>query len=140
VSIQAVLLPVFVQVALTFFILFWMGRVRFAAIRSRQVKVRDIALGQRAWPERPTQIANTYQNQFETPALFYALVALALITQKADLLFVVMAWLYVATRIVHAFIYTTSNDIRLRFSAFLAGSIVLMLMWLVFAVRVLASA
>src|SRR3712207_2485252 len=117
-SIQAVLLPVFVQVALTLFLMFWMARVRFDALRSRQVKVRDIALVQRSWPELPTQIPNSFHNQFEIPVLFYALVALALVTRQTDLLFVVMAWLFVASRIAHAFIHTTSNDIRLRFSAF----------------------
>jgi len=138
-SIQAVLLPVFVQVALTLFLMFWMARVRFDALRSRQVKVRDIALGQRSWPERPTQIANSFHNQFEIPVLFYALVALALVTRQTDLLFVVMAWLFVASRIAHAFIHTTSNDIRLRFSAFVVGVVVLTLMWIVFAVRILAA-
>jgi hypothetical protein len=140
VSIQAVLLPVFVQVALTLFLMFWMARARFGALRARQVKVRDIALGQRAWPERATQVANSFHNQFETPVLFYVLVALALVTRQADLLFVVMAWIFVASRIAHAFIHTTSNDIRLRFSAFLVGSLVLMLMWAIFAVQILASA
>lgn len=139
-SIQAVLLPVFVQVALTSFLMFWMARTRFGALRSGQVKVRDIALGQRAWPERPTQIANAFHNQFETPVLFYVLVVLALITHKADWLFLAMAWIFVASRIAHAFIHTTSNDIRLRFSAFVVGAIVLTLMWIIFAVRILASA
>jgi hypothetical protein len=140
VSIQAVLLPVFVQVALTSFLMFWMARTRFGALRSGQVKVRDIALGQRAWPERPTQIANAFHNQFETPVLFYVLVVLALITHKADWLFLAMAWIFVACRIAHALIHTTSNDIRLRFFAFVIGAFVLTLMWIIFAVRILASA
>jgi hypothetical protein len=136
-SIPAVLAPVFVQVALTFFLLFWMGRSRFAAIRSKEVKVRDIALGERAWPARVTQVSNAYHNQFELPVLFYALVALALITRKADLLFVVMAWIYVATRLVHAYVHTTSNRLIRRFQVFVVGAVVLMLMWIIFAAQIL---
>jgi hypothetical protein len=136
-SIQAVLAPVFVQVALTFVLLFWMGRSRFAAVRAKEARVKDIALGQPAWPDRVLQVANAYHNQFETPVLFYALVVLALITRQADLLFVVMAWLFVAARLVHAYIHTTSNLVIRRFQAFLAGTVVLMLMWLIFAVRIL---
>jgi hypothetical protein len=138
-SIAAVLAPVFIQVALTFFLLLWMGRTRFAAVRAGEVKAGDIALGQRAWPPEVTQVANAFQNQVELPTLFYTLVALALVTRQADLLFVVLSWLYVATRLVHAFIHTTSNIVTRRFLAFVAGAVVLMLMWIVFAIRILMA-
>lgn len=90
-SVPAVLAPVFAQVALTFFLLVWTGRARFAAIRASEVRVGDIALGQRNWPARVQQVANTYQNQFELPVLFYILVAFAILTRKADFLFLVMS-------------------------------------------------
>jgi hypothetical protein len=137
VSIPAILLPVFVQVALTFVLLFWMGRSRFATLRAKEVKVRDIALGERAWPPRVLQVTNAYHNQFEVPVLFYVLVALALFTKQADLLFVVMSWIFVATRLVHAAVHTTSNWVPRRFMAFLAGVVVLAIMWIIFAVRIL---
>jgi hypothetical protein len=101
-TIPAVLLPVFVLVALTFALLFWMGSARLRALKGGEVGVPDIALRQAAWPERPTQISNAYDNQLQLPVLFYALVPLALITRKADLLFVVLSWMFVATRLVHA--------------------------------------
>jgi hypothetical protein len=136
-SIPAVLAPVFVQVALTFVLLFWMGRERFASVRAGQVRVKEIALREQNWPVRVQQIANTFHNQFEVPMLFYALVALALLTRQADLVFVLMAWIFVAARLVHAYIYTTSNVVIRRFQAFMAGTTVLMLMWVIFAMRVL---
>jgi hypothetical protein len=136
-SVAAILGPVFVLVGLTFALLFWTGRSRFAAIRAGEVRVGDVALGQRAWPKQVTQISNTYQNQFELPILFYVLTALALFTRQADLVFVVMAWLFVASRFVHAYVYVTTNQIRHRFTAFLVGVAILMLMWIVFAVRIL---
>jgi hypothetical protein len=138
-SITAVLLPVFVQVALTFLLLMWMGRSRIASLRAGDVKVRDIALGERSWPTRIQQIANSYHNQFELPVLFYAIVALALITRKADLLFVVLSWVFVGSRLVHAVIHTTSNRVSQRFAVFLVGVIVLMAMWIMFALRILAA-
>jgi hypothetical protein len=136
-SIQAILLPVFVQVALTFALMFWMGSVRVAAISRGQVKVRDMALGQPVWPERETQIANCYHNQFQLPVLFYVLVALALFTRKADLLFVALSWAFVLLRLAHAFVHVTSNRVPTRFRWFLAGALVLLLMWIVFAARIL---
>ena len=53
-TIQMVLLPVFVQVALTFGLLFWMAWVRTGSISRGETKMRDIALGQAAWPAKPT--------------------------------------------------------------------------------------
>jgi hypothetical protein len=136
VSIPAVLAPVFVQVALTFVLLFWMGRSRLAALSSGEVKVRDIALGERNWPPRITQIANTYHNQFELPVLFYAVTAFALVTRQAGSVFVALAWLYVLTRLVHAYVYTTSNAMVWRFRVFLVGAAILMSMWILLAVQI----
>ncbi len=138
-SLQSVLVPVFLQVLLTFVLLVRTGGLRFAAIRAKEVRVRDIALGERAWPARVQAAANAFQNQFELPVLFYALVALALITRTADLLFVAMSWLFVLGRVGHALVHVTSNDVLLRFRIFLASSLVLMLMWLIFAARILLS-
>ncbi len=113
-SIQAILLPLFVEIVLTFVLLFWTGGVRTAAVRRGDVQPRDIALRQPNWPMRETQIANAYQNQLELPVLFYVLTILAVITRQADLLFVVMAWIFVASRLVHAGIHVTSNHLGRR--------------------------
>lgn len=136
-SVTAILAPVFVQVALTFFLLFWMGRSRFSVIRTGDVKIKDIALGERSWPKRTQQVSNAFHNQFELPVLFYVLVVLALITRKADTAFVVMSWLFVAARIVHAYVHTTSNRISVRFQLFLIGALTLLLNWIVFILRVI---
>lgn len=138
-SISAVILPVLVQVGLTLILLFWMGRTRVGHLRKGEVMVRDIALGERNWPKRVLQLQNAYHNQFELPVLFYALVALALITRKADMLFVVMSWMFVVSRLVHAAIHTTSNKISLRFMAFVAGVLILAAMWIIFAFRIFAA-
>jgi len=136
--VQAILAPLFVQVALTFALLVWMGAARIAAVRHGETRVRDIALGQSNWPPRIQQISNCYHNQFQLPMLFYVLVVLAYILHKADYLFIIMAWVFVALRIVHAAIHTTSNHVGHRLRAFAAGAIILLLMWVAFAVRILA--
>ncbi len=138
-SHAAVLIPVFVQIALTFALLFWMGKERQGAIARGEVWMENIALGQSAWPERATQIARAFHNQLETPVLFYVLVALALSTQKADLLFVLMAWAFVLARLAHADVHVTSNHVILRFKAYGAGLFVLMGMWAIFAVRIIGK-
>jgi hypothetical protein len=136
-SVQAVLLPLFVQVVLTFVLLFWAAYLRGQASMSGAVKPRDVALREPNWPPRAAQILNAFHNQLETPLLFYVLTILAWITRHADLLFVVMAWVFVALRLVHAFIHTTSNDVRRRGMVFMVGAIVLALMWSIFIIRIL---
>ena len=138
-SITAILLPVYVQVALTFILLLWMGSSRLGSLRTGEVKVKDIALGERNWPSRILQVQNAYHNQLELPVLFYVLVTLALFTRKADMLFVVMSWMFVTSRLVHAAIHTTSNKMAIRFQAFVVGVLILAAMWVIFGIRVLAA-
>src|SRR5665213_376771 len=134
----AVLLPVFVEVALTFVLLFRMGSLRIRALRDRTLRIGDIALGEPNWPKPTLQVQNAFQNQFELPVLFYVLIALALITQHASALLAGLAWLFVISRVVHAFIHSTSNDVPRRFWAYCFGMTVLIIMWLWFAVSVIA--
>ena len=134
------LYPVFVQVALVFFLLVWMGRARLAALTNKEVKLSEIAIGQRVWPNRVMQISNTYQNQFELPLLFFALVALAIhFPPIVDFAMIALAWGYVATRLGHAAIYTTNNAILWRFRVFMLGAFLLFCMWVLFAARIIAG-
>jgi hypothetical protein len=132
-----VLLPVFVLVGLTFALLLWMATARGRALTGREVGLKDIALGQQNWPERATKIGNCFSNQFEIPVLFYILIALALPLRHADFFIVLMSWVFVVTRFAHAGIFVTSNDVRTRSLAWFAGVLVLLAMWIYFALKIL---
>ena len=136
-SVQMVLLPVFVLVGLTFFLLLWMVTVRTGAVKARETSLKDIAAGQPKYPARVAQIGNCFSNQFEIPVLFYILIVIALPLHKADLFIVLMSWVFVVTRFVHAAIFVTSNDVRLRSLAWFAGMLVLLAMWIYFALKIL---
>ena len=136
-SVQMVLLPVFVQVGLTFALLIAMALGRRRALVSGETKSRDIALGEPNWPKGATQFANCYRNQFELPVLFYVLIALALPLRHADLFIVLMSWVFVVTRFLHAGIFVTSNDVRQRGLVWFAGVLVLLAMWIYFALKML---
>src|SRR6202045_3629230 len=136
-SIQMVLLPVFVLVGLTFVLLLWMVGARRGALVGGETKIRDIALGQPNWPTRATQIGNCYRNQFELPLLFYILIALALPLRHADLVIVLLSWVFVVTRFAHAGIFVSSNNVQQRSLAWFAGVLVLLAMWIYFALKIL---
>jgi hypothetical protein len=136
-SIQAVLLPLLVEVALTFVLLFWMGSMRVAAVRRGEVHPRDIALREPNWPRRLLQVQYAFHNQLELPVLFYVLTIVVWITRFADQLFVVLAGVFVLLRIMHAYVHVTDNNVPRRGVIFIAGAIVLAAMWVIFAVRLL---
>jgi hypothetical protein len=136
-SIQMVLLPVFLMVGLTFALFLGMAATRTTALKARQTRLQDIALGQPNWPERATQFGNCFSNQFEMPVLFYFLIALALPLRHADLVIVLLSWVFVVTRFAHAGIFVTHNDVQHRGLAWFAGVLVLFAMWLYFALKIL---
>ena len=136
-SIPMILAPLFVQVLLTFVVGFWLASLSSSALRRGEVKHADIALRQSNWPARTMQVRNSYQNQLELPLLFYVLTILAIITRHADLLFVIMAWVFVLSRLVHAYIHVSSNNLSQRGFWFGIGAFTLALMWLIFIVRIL---
>ena len=136
-SIQMVLLPLFVQVGLTFALLLGMATSRGRALSSRQTSPEDVAPGSANWPTRVAQVGDCFSNQFEVPVLFYVLIALALPLRHADLIIVLLSWVFVVTRFVHAGIFVTSNDVRQRGLAWFAGVLVLLAMWIYFALKIL---
>ncbi|GLK79071.1 MAPEG family protein [Methylopila turkensis] len=138
-SVQAVLAPLFAQVFLTFGLLLWMGRTRFAAVRAGQVTANAGSPRAFGWPDGAQKAADSFHNQLELPPLFALLVALALITKDADLLFVAMSWIFVASRVVHAVVHNGANRHMSRFRWFALGAVTLILMWIIYAVRVLVA-
>ena len=136
-SVQMVLLPVFVLVGLGFFLLLWMATARGQAVSARETSIKDIALREPNWPVKVTQIGNCFSNQFEIPVLFYLLIAFALPLRHADLFIVLMSWVFVVTRFAHAGIFVTSNDVRTRSLAWFAGVVVVLVMWIWFALKIL---
>jgi hypothetical protein len=135
--IQFVLLPLFVQVTLTLGLLLWLGVLRRNDLRSGAVRPSQIALREPNWRPRTQQVANCFSNQFELPLLFYVLTILEIITRHADLVFVVLAWIFVLSRLAHAYEHTSSNIVIRRGMIYGIGLIALLLAWVIFIVRIL---
>lgn len=133
--IQFQLAPLFVQVLLVFILMIWMAKERQGAIRRGEVHPRDIALREPKWPTRAMQVANSFSNQFEIPILFYVVTLLAAITRQADLLFVILSWLFVITRYIHAFIHTTSNRVPRRGLVYGLGVVIVFALWVELALH-----
>jgi hypothetical protein len=135
----ALLYPVLAQVLLTLVLILAMGRARIAAVQAGRVRVRDVALAGDAWPEDVRKVANNAHNQFETPILFYVLCGAAIFVGATSVLMVLLAWAYVASRLVHSAIHVTTNRVRHRFIPFAIGMLVLIAMWLAIVLHLLAA-
>jgi len=137
--VQYVLLPLFVEVLLTFGLMLGMMYFRTSSLRRGETQFKDIALREPNWPPRAQQFAYAFSNQFELPVLFYLLTVLSLITHHADLVYLVLAWIFVAMRVLQAFVHVTNNNVPRRGAFYGIGALVLLAMWLVFIVRILAG-
>lgn len=136
-SVMEVLLPVFVQVILTLFVGFSLAYKRVSALRRGEMRGKKIALREPNWPERTRQLECNFMNQFEVPVLFYVLMILLLVTRQADIIQVTLAWIFVISRIGHAYIHLTSNDTNVRGPLFGLGLFVIAIMWGLFMVSII---
>lgn len=138
-SIQFVLLPLFVEVLLTFGVMFGMMYFRTSSLQRGETRLRDIALREPNWPVRATQFGYAFANQFELPVLFYVLTILEIVTRHADLLFVLLAWIFVVMRVLQVWVHVTNNNVRVRGAFYGVGAIILVIMWVIYIVRILLA-
>lgn len=135
---QLLVLAACAQALLTIVVLLVLGARRRTAFKAGE-HGKDALLNDRAWPSYVLQVSNNYKNQFEIPALFFAAVATALAIQAATVMFVWLAWGFVAARIVHSLCHCGSNKLPARFVSFLASVIAVTIMWVLLAAHVFSS-
>ena len=132
-SLLALLAPLFVQVALTLALIFWVSLERASAVYRGEARS-----GGDANP-RIARIAEAYNSQTELPVLFYVLTVIAMLARRIDFPFIVLAWIFVASRILHAYILIFADELWRRFYAFFFGAVVLALMWAIFIASLLTG-
>lgn len=129
--------PLIAQVLLVFIVYALLSARRRAAVLSggaRWAQFRE----NRDEPAESLFVANNLLNQFQLPVLFYVVVLCLYVTQGGSLVTVALAWLFVILRYLHAAVHVTSNRLSLRSPLFAAGYVVLALLWVWFALHLLA--
>ena len=86
-------------------------------------------------PEGSLFVRNSIDNQFELPVLFHVVCLVLLVTGQATLYPVLIAWAFVLSRYVHAYVHVTSNRIRYRRPLFIIGFLLHFLLWLWLAIN-----
>ena len=84
-----------------------MGITRLKAARSGAVDYRIFKLyrNRQNMPDTMLKMNNHYDNLMTMPILFYLIVTMIYVTQNVDSPFIILAWVYVVTRLVHSFIH-----------------------------------
>ncbi|WP_339915699.1 MAPEG family protein [uncultured Brevundimonas sp.] len=131
---MTLLFPFLIQITLSLGLVLLLGNTRVGALKRREVRLADVAVANDAWPTRARIIANQYQNQFEAPVLFYALVIMAIVVGADGPVMTGLAWAFVASRLVHSLIHLNGNNVRRRFLAFVSGIMILIGMTITLAV------
>lgn len=140
-EIKYILQPVLAMGMLTFIMTVWMYVVRVSAmvrLRIHPQKGQDTTKLRDLLPDKVNRVSNNYNHLFEQPTLFYILALTIAVLNLVDATFVVVAWLYVAVRIVHSMIQATVDIVMLRFYVFLTSWLLLAFIlfrscWLVFS-------
>jgi len=136
----SILLPPTALVVVTGFVWLRLGSDRLGEMRSRRIHPQQVATSkQMSETMQNVQSADHFRNLFEVPVMFYALCAFLAVTKLTTLLLLACAWGYVVLRAAHTYVHLTSNKVVRRFQVFVASTIVLYVMWGIFAVRLVLS-
>lgn len=120
-----IFLPAITQILLTIWVFIGLAVAKSKAVKAGEVNEERRALHDDAWPESVIKFNNNIRNQFELPVLFYALCIILWAVNSTPVLIHALAWLFVASRIVHMVIHTGSNFVPLRRKVFMLGFFIL---------------
>src|SRR5262249_4727636 len=130
--------PMIALVGLTYSVLLLIPFVRIRAVRTGVLHANDFKLGESSRVPPGVALPNrNYMSLLELPILFYAFCLSLSVTRRVDATAVMLAWLYVALRLVHSIIHLTYNRVIHRLFAFAASNIVLGAIWVRFLVALI---
>ncbi len=130
-------LPVLAMMGLTAAVLLRMFGLRLGALRRGRLNLAYLRTGKgRPPPDAVVAAEQHFSNLFEVPVLFYVACVMALELSQADQTFVVLAWLFVASRAVHSAVHLTYNNPFHRFAAYAVGCVVLAVLVMRLAVAI----
>lgn len=135
----AILVPMLVVVALTFFAFLRLGMARTAAMKDGvPIDFYRAHIG-KGEPETATVSVRHYGNLFEMPVLFYAGCLTAVVLGAASVWLLTLAWAYVAGRLIQSTVHLTYNNPMHRGAGFMLGTISLFALWINLAIVIFSQ-
>ena len=134
ISSTAIFWPVIAQVLLTYAVYIMVSSRRISAVKAGAAKPSDFKVPS-IEPEPSATAARNLSNQFELPVLFFAACLSLYVTGGAGVAAVVVAWAFVLARLVHCYVHTTTNRIRIRRMLFIVSLAINAVQWLQLAIH-----
>lgn len=133
----AIFWPMIAHVVLVYLVYALLGMRRYASVRTGEARIRQFK-NRGAEPESSATASNNVINQFELPMLFHIACLALYVTNGVSFFALLLAWLFIVLRYIHAFAHVTTNKLKYRSTAFQAGLVVLGVLWAWFALHLLA--
>jgi hypothetical protein len=130
---QLIYWPVLAQVAIPMIVLIVNAKRKAADRAAGIMDVEKAAMDNTAWSKPVVLSSNNLANQTQLPVLFYVLCLVLAAINGVTVLTLSLAWIFVASRYVHAYAHVKNNNMPVRFRSFLFGSVVLIGLFLVTA-------
>lgn len=140
----ALLAPAAVLALWTLIMLLWTAATRFPAMSKLGMSASTARAGGRGQdldgvlPPEVQWKSHNYTHLLEQPTLFYAIVLILFVGGGTTALTVGLAWAYTALRVVHSIWQATINTIPVRFSIFVASTVVLLVLTVMAVILTLA--
>lgn len=126
-----IILPVIVLVLWTLVMQAWMVITRLPAMNTAGLDPQAAERTSELAAKLPREVqwkADNYNHLMEQPTIFYALALALALAGLGTGLNLVLAWIYVAARVVHSIVHATINIVLYRFSLFAIGTLAVLVM------------
>jgi len=134
-----ILYPLFALACWTALVLLLVPLARVRATLRREIGPDDFKHGESAAVPAHVSLPNrNYMNLLELPMLFYVVCLLLYVTAGASSTTVMLAWFFVAMRVVHSIIHLSYNQVLHRLAAFTISNLALIVLWLLAALHLAA--
>jgi hypothetical protein len=127
---NAIFLPAVAMAVLTFVVWWRMYATRIAQMKREGIHPQAVATSAQAAAKlTDSRAADNFRNLFELPVLFYLALVVAAQAQLSTTAVLVLAWVFVALRVVHSWIQCTYNKVMHRFYVYVTGGMVMWTLW-----------
>jgi len=126
-----ILAPIVAMVAWSLVMWVWMYATRIPAMNAAKIDTMNLVGGsgadlKKVIPPKAQWPADNYNHLMEQPTLFYAIALVLALLGTGGGVNLMIAWAYVALRVVHSLVQATFNRVIIRFAIFSLSTLCLM--------------
>lgn len=117
--------PLLAQVLLPIVVLVLNGKRKAADVKSGEFDRAKAAMDNEAWGKPTVLTSKNLANQFQFPVVFYVLCVVLMTLNAVGAAALVVTWLFVVARYLHAYVHVTTNYVPARLRAFVLSMVLL---------------